>query len=79
MLKALRPLSLCLLCRVPVESMQIGVTVSGQHLTLFLCGRGVIYSLEGGQILRRDLKLSSLRAGHGRCLFYVPDSIMFPI
>lgn len=79
MLKAFRPLGLCLLCRAAVESVQIGVTVSGQHLALFLCGRGVIYSLEGGQILRGDLKLYSLRAGCRRCLFYVPDSIMFPI
>lgn len=62
MLKALRPLGLCLLCRAPVESLQTGVTVSGQHLALVLCGRGVIYSLEGGQILSGDLKLYSLRA-----------------
>lgn len=40
----------------------VRVTVSGQHLTLVLCGRIVIYSLEGGQILSRDLKLYSLRA-----------------
>lgn len=62
MLKAFGSLGLCLLCRAPVESVQTGVTVSGQHLTLVLCGRGVIYSLEGGQILSRDLKLYSLRA-----------------
>ena len=36
MLKAFRPLGLCLLHRAPVESVQIGVTVSGQHLA-FLC------------------------------------------
>lgn len=62
MLKAFRPLGLCLLCRAPMKSVQTGVTVSGQHLALVLCGRGVIYSLEGGQILSRDLKLYSLRA-----------------
>lgn len=45
-----------------MESVQTVVTVSGQYLTLVLCGRGVIYSLEGGQILSRDLKLYSLRA-----------------
>lgn len=62
MLKAFRPLGLCLLCRAPVESMQAGVTVSGQHLALVLCGRGVIYSLEGGQIMSGDFKLYSWRA-----------------
>lgn len=47
----------------PHGVVQIGVTISGQHLALFLCGRGVIYSLEGDQILHGDLQLYSLRAG----------------
>lgn len=68
----------CLLCRALVESVQIGVTTSGQHPALFLWGRSVVCFLEGGPMLRGDLKLCILKSRPPK-MFYVPDSIMFPI
>lgn len=69
-LKASRPLGLCLLCRALTEPVQIGVTAPGQRLALLLWGRGVIRCLEGGQMLRGYLKLCSLRAGCRRCFTF---------